>query len=195
MPTIFSHAVVGTALGQWYSSSRLPMRFWLLTAFCAMAPDLDVIGFAFGVRYDDLLGHRGITHSLSFAVAAGFVAARVCLRSPASNLRHRSLEVGRWPLGAAWLFFSLVTASHGLLDAMTDGGRGIALLAPFHNDRYFFPWRPILVSPIGVGFFSVRGLTVLANEARWIVLPSAIIALIARAVRKPARQARVSRSL
>jgi len=179
MPTIFSHAVVGTALGQWYPSGRLPLRFWLLTAFCAMAPDLDVISFAFGIRYDDLLGHRGITHSLSFAIVAGFVAARVYL--------SRSLGVRRWELGVAWLFFSLVTASHGLLDAMTDGGRGIALLAPFDNDRFFFPWRPIRVSPIGVGFFSARGLTVLANELRWILVPSAIIALIARVVRKPAR--------
>jgi len=55
------------------------------------------------------------------------------------------------------------------------------------GDRFFFPWRPIHVSPIGVGFLSARGLAVLVNELRWIVLPSVIIALIARVVRTPAR--------
>src|SRR5207344_1509199 len=111
MPTIFSHALVGSALAQW-CRGRTGARFWLLTAFCAMAPDLDVAGFAFGVRYDDLFGHRGITHSLSFAVVAGFVAARVHLAPSASTPGSRSPGVGSWSLGAAWLFFSLVTASH-----------------------------------------------------------------------------------
>jgi hypothetical protein len=40
-------------------------------------------------------------------------------------------------------YFFVVTASHGALDAMTDGGLGIAFFAPFDNTRYFFPFRPI----------------------------------------------------
>jgi inner membrane protein len=82
-----------------------------------------------------------------------------------------------------FLWFAPVTASHCLLDAMTNGGRGIALFAPFSNHRYFFPWRPIQVSPIGAGFFSARGLSVLVSEARWIWVPSAIIAVSARIFR------------
>ena len=183
MPTIVSHAVAATALGQCYPARQRPARFWLWTAGCAIAPDLDVIGFAFGVPYGDLLGHRGLTHSLALAAVVGFVAARGCRGS------SRPLGVGSWSLGVAWLYFFLLTASHGLLDAMTDGGLGIALLAPLVNDRSFFPWRPIRVSPIGVGFFSARGLAVLGSELRWIVLPSAIIAVIARIALKPARHA------
>jgi inner membrane protein len=83
-----------------------------------------------------------------------------------------------------FLWFFAVTASHGLLDAMTDGGRGIAFFAPFSPHRYFFPWRPIAVSPIGAGFFSARGLRVLVSEARWIWVPSAIIAASARLMRR-----------
>ena len=49
---------------------------------------------------------------------------------------------------------------------------GIALLAPFDNGRYFFPWRPIQVSPIGLhGFFTEFGLTALRSEILWIWLP------------------------
>jgi len=40
------------------------------------------------------------------------------------------------------LFF--VAASHGLLDAMTRGGEGVALLSPFDTTRYFLFWRPII---------------------------------------------------
>jgi hypothetical protein len=50
---------------------------------------------------------------------------------------------------------------------MTDGGLGVAFFAPFHNERYFFPWRPIAVSPIGMGFFSERGLEVIISELHW----------------------------
>ena len=134
-----------------------------------MLPDIDVIAFSFGIPYEAMFGHRGVTHSIAFAVATGLVAANA-----------NALGVGRWRLGVLWAWFAAVTASHGVLDAMTNGGRGIAFFAPFSDHRYFFPWRPIQVSPIGVGFFSPRGVRALASEALWIWLPSAIIAASAR---------------
>jgi inner membrane protein len=66
MPTIFSHAIAATAAGRWWG--RMPQRFWVWTAACAMLPDADVIAFSFGIPYDAMLGHRGLTHSLFFAV-------------------------------------------------------------------------------------------------------------------------------
>jgi len=52
----------------------------------------------------------------------------------------------------------------------------VAFFSPFDNQRYFFPWRPILVSPIGVTrFFSHRGLMVLQSEILWIWLPSMLL--------------------
>ena len=51
---------------------------------------------------------------------------------------------------------------------MTDGGLGIAFFSPFDPTRYFLPWRPILVSPIGAGFFSQRGAAVLWSELLWV---------------------------
>ena len=137
-----------------------------------MLPDIDVVGFSFGIEYGDMFGHRGFTHSLFFAAMVGSVAAW--------HLSHRSHLSHRLVL-FAW--FAAITASHGVLDAMTNGGRGIAFFAPFSNHRYFFPWRPIQVSPIGAGFFSARGLSVLASEARWIWVPSAIMAASARIFR------------
>ncbi|MCA8967543.1 MAG: metal-dependent hydrolase, partial [Planctomycetes bacterium] len=77
----------------------------------------------------------------------------------------------------AAVFLFLATASHGLLDAFTDGGLGIALLAPFSSMRWFAPWRPIAVAPIGVGaFFSEWGLRVMVSELRWVWLPVLAVA-------------------
>jgi inner membrane protein len=57
---------------------------------------------------------------------------------------------------------------------MTDGGLGIAFFSPFDRTRYFLPWRPIRVSPIGVAsFFSRWGLEVLASELVYVWLPVA----------------------
>jgi inner membrane protein len=83
-----------------------------------------------------------------------------------------------------WAYFFLATASHGLLDAMTDGGLGVAFFSPFNNTRYFLPWRPILVSPIGVTrFFSSRGLEVVQSELLWIWFPTALLVLSVRLIR------------
>ena len=53
---------------------------------------------------------------------------------------------------ATFAFLFLCTMSHALLDALTDGGLGVAFFSPFSNERYFFPWTPIRVSR----FFSAR---------------------------------------
>lgn len=145
-----------------------------------MLPDGDVMAFSFGIPYEDMFGHRGLTHSLFFAVVVGAAATWHLLHRPASDSHRPAPDSHRLVL---FLWFTAVTASHGLLDALTNGGRGIAFFAPFSDHRYFFPWRPIQVSPIGMGFFSPRGLRVLASEAGWIWVPSAIIAVSARLFR------------
>jgi len=84
-----------------------------------------------------------------------------------------------------WVYFFLATASHGFLDAMTDGGLGVAFFSPFDNHRFFLPWTPIRVSPIGVGrFFTDRGLAVLQSELLWICVPAALLALTAWLIRR-----------
>lgn len=167
MPTIFSHAVAALGLGAAFFGRKAPARVLALGALCAVLPDADVVGFALGVRYEDPLGHRGLSHSLAFAAA---------LATAVLPLAYRRGKDGPGP-GRIWGYLFLSTASHGLLDAMTDGGLGIALLAPLDDTRYFFPFRPIEVSPIGVRrFLSERGLAVIASELLWIWLPAAVVA-------------------
>ena len=72
------------------------------------------------------------------------------------------IVVGGHPLGEPLDRF--VDEAVGLLDAMTDGGRGVALLWPFTTARYFLPFRPIPVAPIGAAIFSAYGAQVTAIE-------------------------------
>ena len=178
MPTIFSHAVFASAAGKAYFSQPMPTRFWVLTTTCAMLPDVDAIGFAFGLPYDSMFGHRGLTHSIAFALLVGLVVGTFAFGK-------RTTAPGRLQLV---LYFTLVTLSHPLLDAMTNGGLGVALFAPFSAQRYFFPFRPIEVSPIGMRFFSERGLEVLASEVVWVWLPGLLIYLVATMYRKLSRK-------
>jgi inner membrane protein len=124
----------------------------LLLAGLSMLPDADVIGFALHVPYEAPFGHRGATHSLVFALAVALVSVAV-----ACAVKLRPLRTGA-------LVFAVV-ASHGLLDTLTDGGLGVALLWPFSDVRFFAPWRPIPVAPIGAAFFLTGyGLRVAATE-------------------------------
>ncbi|WP_447979660.1 metal-dependent hydrolase [Candidatus Nitrospira bockiana] len=175
MASAFSHAAVAIVLGKASFPRGLPARFWWLSIACSILPDVDVLGFAFGIPYEHLLGHRGVTHSLVFAGLVAWAVVQVWFpdRFPRSP-RRRLL----------YLHFFLATASHGALDAMTDGGLGVAFLAPFDDTRYFFPWRPILVSPIGVEpFFSRYGIQVLASELLYVWLPAGAVAAAVALVR------------
>lgn len=170
MPSVISHPTVVLALGPAFARFGVTPRLWLVGAVCTVVPDLDAIGYFLGVPYGSLFGHRGLSHSLSFALVLAFLAAPLCRRlNP------------RVSFSVAALFCFLCTASHGLLDALTNGGMGVALFAPFDTARYFFPWRPILVSPLGISrFVDGRGIPVLLSELRWVVLPSVVLGLAIR---------------
>jgi inner membrane protein len=81
------------------------------------------------------------------------------------------------------LYFFLATVSHAILDALTNGGLGVALFSPIDPTRYFFPVRPIEVSPIGIGeFFSAQGWLVVRSELLWIWLPTLVLCVLWRAL-------------
>ena len=163
MPTAFTHAVVGLGLSEIFLGPSPKPSLWGLSILLAAAPDLDILAFPLGIPYGSFFGHRGFFHSLFCALVIGLVSAL---------LSYQAFALPWWLL---WGYFLLITASHGILDAFTNGGMGIALLSPFDRRRYFFSWQPIQVSPIGLAFFSQWGLRVLASELLWVWLPLACL--------------------
>lgn len=148
------HVAVGMALGR-YEAGGMPWRQRAVgmgfLSLLALLPDADVVAFALRIPYSAPWGHRGASHSLVFAALGGLAVAGLA--------RWKGEPAGRWGLLAF-----LALASHGLLDALTDGGLGAALLWPFSNARLFAPVRPLPVAPIGVGMLSPRGLYVVVVE-------------------------------
>jgi inner membrane protein len=167
MASVLSHPAVALGLFPFVRPFRLRGPALLLAVACTDAPDLDGIGYRLGIPYSSLLGHRGLTHSI---LAAAFVAILLFRFAAGSPDRSQRL------CAATYLF--VCTASHGLIDALTNGGLGVAFFAPFSNQRYFLPWRPILVSPLGLSrFFSIHGVAILKSEFLWVWLPCAALAM------------------
>ncbi|WP_426105417.1 metal-dependent hydrolase [Massilia sp. TSP1-1-2] len=160
MPTIITHAAIPLAIGLGLGSSVVSRRLLLAGVAASMLPDADVLGFHLGVPYGHALGHRGVSHALVSAVLMGLTAALGAPWIKSTRLK-------------AFLFVAICMASHGVLDMLTDGGKGVALFWPFSEQRHFFPWRPVAVSPLGLDrILSRRGLEVALSELRWVWLPA-----------------------
>lgn len=180
MASIFGHWLVAGSLKFAFLPNAKNSKLWILSYTCSILPDMDIIMFAFGFGYSHMFGHRGFTHSLTFAFIVGISVTIVFFRQISSSSKQF------WGLS---FFFFLITTSHGILDAMTNGGLGIAFFAPFDNSRYFLPFRPIQVSPIDiVSFFSAWGQRVLISEIIWVGLPCMVlvsISMLFRLLKKP----------
>jgi len=169
MASLFAHGLVGFTLSKIVDSSSNKILF-LLAIVSAILPDLDIIAFKFGIPYAHPFGHRGFTHSILFAMVWAVLLG---------------LLFGK----KRKLIFSIViflsTLSHGILDAITTGGKGIGFFIPFDNSRYFFPNRVIQVSPLGVReFFSEWGVRVIISELKYIAIPCLIILITLFIVKK-----------
>ena len=162
-----THVVATSLFAAFYHRPHVRWHLWFFGALLAVAPDLDVIMFRFGVKYADLLGHRGLTHSLLAAAVVSFVVVLLFYRDGTGPLSWNQV----------WLFLFLCMASHGVLDALTKGGLGVAFFAPFSDKRYFFPERPLAVSPLSIKqFLNARGVAILLNEMKWVWAPTIGIA-------------------
>ncbi|HJQ26107.1 MAG TPA: metal-dependent hydrolase [Blastocatellia bacterium] len=173
MCSAFTHPAIPLALAVFLPKETVSPTLVVIGAACSIVPDLDAIGFRLGVSYGDMFGHRGFTHSIVFAAA---------LSALLTFTLFRHLATGNW---LVFVFLFVATLSHPLLDMLTNGGLGIALFAPFSNQRYFFPSRPIEVSPIGVAsFFSTWGIRVLLSELQWVWLPAAGVFAVGYIIRR-----------
>jgi inner membrane protein len=169
MPTIFSHSISGLAISSLSEKKTSKIKYYSFVILSACIPDFDIIAFKFGIAYEDIFGHRGISHSILFALVYSFLVVKIFFA------KDNFFKLGS--------IFFLITISHGLLDMFTNGGLGVCLACPFNSERLFFDLRPILVSPIGKHFFSERGLLVLQSEFFWIWIPSGVFYFLVKVTR------------
>jgi inner membrane protein len=171
MPTILTHLAVPIAATVALGSRRIPPAALAAGMLASVVPDFDGITFHLGITSGNMMGHRGFTHTLLFALLFGLLGY---WRAPRWGMSRM--------VGYAWIM--LCTLSHPLLDMLTNGGAGIALLWPLDSVHHFFPWRPIQVSPISLQrLLSSRGVQVLRSEALTLWAPLMCAALLVWAVR------------
>jgi inner membrane protein len=162
LASAITHFVVGASLAlpcMELTAFRGVMPRWAIpvtAGLFAAAPDLDTWAMlAFDIPRGSFFGHRGFFHSpfflalLALAVASLVAWGRVVL-----------------PLAAVWAGAAI---THPLLDMLTDGGPGVMVLFPFSTERFFFPWRPIRVSPLSVARFFDRAGEILRSELPFCV--------------------------
>ena len=119
MASLFGHSVVGYTLSKIISNNNSKLLL-LFAVVSAILPDIDVLAFNFGIPYEAPLGHRGFTHSILFAVLWAIFLM---------------LVFGKLYMKVWWIVIFLSTISHGILDAMTSGGKGVGFFVPFLNER------------------------------------------------------------
>lgn len=175
MASAFGHAYAAFSIGSGFPDKIRNWKFLSLGIICSILPDADVISFSLGIPYEAFWGHRGFSHSIVFAFLLGLLVTFLFYKN--------SFRTNTWLPYV--LFLSFCTISHGILDAMTTGGLGVAFFSPFDNSRYFFPWRPIKVSPIGAGnFFSEWGIRVIKSEAIWIGIPFTLYLVVMKLLKR-----------
>lgn len=114
-------------------------------------------------------GHRGFTHSITFALLLGATVAFVGFRDARWSGQRLRL----------WTAFTLATLTHGVLDALTTQQRPmVAFFSPFSSERFTFPWHPI--HP-GGGILRTLG-----NELLWVEIPALLLVLFTMRFRRSA---------
>lgn len=160
MASAFGHGILAYTIKK-IAAPKAALKVTLLAIICSILPDADVIAFRFGIPYEHMFGHRGFTHSIFFSVVFGLLVAWIFHKS--SRMKYA-------------IIYILCTLSHAFLDALTTGGRGVAILAPFSEERFFLPWRFIKVSPMSIKrFISEWGIEVLKSEFVYIWIPCLIV--------------------
>ena len=180
MPSIFTHPVVGLAAAKMLPARYRTKRFWTLSFLCPFIPDLDGIGFYLGLPYEHLFWHRGITHSVFFALALAIVIVAVFFREREWLSKRNVLLVA---------YFTAITVSHGLLDAITNTSNGVAFFSPFITTRFLFGFSPIEASPLRASeFFGERGFHVIMNELVWVWIPLIALVLVVSLIKRLMRR-------
>jgi inner membrane protein len=166
LASAITHFIVGAGLAlpcMDLTALRTVMPRWAIpvsAGLFAAVPDLDTWSMlAFDIPRGSLFSHRGFLHSPFFLLMLALAVASIVARGRTVFL-----------LAAVWAGAAI---THPLLDMLTDGGSGVMVLFPFSTERFFFPWRPIRVSPLSVARFFDR-----AGEILWSELPFCAAAIV-----------------
>jgi len=122
-----THIALGGLLGEVFLGKQLGKRAMVLGAIAQSLPDIDFVASAWLDVPDDLLAHRGFTHSFLFVILISPVLATSAYRW----LKNTGIGFTHWTL-----FFAAQLMIHLLIDSLNAYGTG--WLEPFSPKRFSF---------------------------------------------------------
>jgi inner membrane protein len=120
-----THIVLGACIGEAVAGKQLSKRSMFYGALAQSVPDVDFLAGFFLHGADNVVAHRGITHSILFGLAATFFLTWL--------VKDR---IHKTPLSyhAVFLLFAINISTHLFLD--TFNAYGVGLLMPFSSYHY-----------------------------------------------------------
>ena len=122
-----THIVLGACMGEAIAGKYMDKRALFYGALAQSVPDVDFVAAFFLHGAENVVAHRGITHSVLFGMAATFFLTWL-----GKNVIHKT----PLPWKNVFLLFAFNIFAHLLIDSFN--AYGVALLMPFSNYRYTF---------------------------------------------------------
>jgi inner membrane protein len=91
MASAFGHSVAAFTITKLGTRRSRSWKLIFIAILGSIVPDLDTLGFKFGIEYGSIFGHRGFTLSLLFAL----------IWSPSSRLKKIKRAAGETPVSGA----------------------------------------------------------------------------------------------
>lgn len=122
-----THIAIGACIGELFLGKEIGKKAMLYGAVAASLPDMDFIAGFWLNTTEDLLAHRGITHSILFAILITWLLARFL------KGRHKeaNCSLQKWIL-----FLGVEIFFHLFIDALN--AYGIGWFEPFSHQRVSF---------------------------------------------------------
>ena len=143
-----THIALGACIGELFVGRKVGKKAMLWGAVAQSFPDIDFITGFWMDTTDELLAHRGFTHSLLFAALLTPILALLAEKWH----RPHNISLGRWTL-----FFGTEILLHIFLDAFN--AYGTAWFEPFSHIRFsfhtLFVAEPLFSIWIGIAFVAL----------------------------------------
>lgn len=124
-----THIALGACLGDAFAGKRLGKKAMFWGAVAQSVPDIDFIASAWSSTAENLLAHRGFTHSILFAIIMAPLLAMLAERWH----RPHDISLKKWII-----FFGVQLFIHLLIDGMNV--YGVGWFEPFSHHRVSYNW-------------------------------------------------------
>lgn len=122
-----THIALGACIGELFTDKQFGKRAMVWGALAQSIPDIDFIGALWLSPTEDLLAHRGFTHSILFGLLMTFFLAIAAERFH----RPHNISLKKW----MW-FIGTEIAVHLFIDGFNN--YGIGWFVPFSDQRFSF---------------------------------------------------------